>query len=348
MRAVRALYPEVRSNITPLFEFILPPPTTDKKDYKKILEDSKSKFLRYLPNITQGIVKHWGTEPAFVDVHLLDGDIRAYAFEQILSSANRMDIFSIPVTYIIPVTSTQADMATRNIAIKFAKVNNRGLCIRVDESHLNSDLSKEIENFININKLDVKTTDILVDLKIVDEKVTTRTVLDKLAHIPYVEKWRSLILTGGSFPRNLSDLIKHEHYLIDRFDWRLWRGVIEDKTLNRYPYFSDYTIQHPIFYGHILGANTSASIRYTNDEAWEVLRGEGLRNKKGAGYKQYPALAKLLVEQSFFKGAKYSFGDAYIAERAQAKENPGNPQTWLTAGINHHITLVVDQIANLP
>ena len=140
IRAIKNLYSKDRGNITPLFEFILPPPTTDKKDYKKILEDSKSKFIRYLPNITQEIIKHWGKEPVFVDVHLLDGDIRAHTFEQILSSANNLDIFSIPVTYIIPVTSTEADIAIRGVTVKFAKVNNRGLCIRIDESHLNGDL----------------------------------------------------------------------------------------------------------------------------------------------------------------------------------------------------------------
>ena len=349
IRAIKNLYPKDRSNITPLFEFILPPPTTDKKDYKKILEDSRSKFLRHLPDITHGIVKHWGGEPAFVDVHLLDGGIRAYAFEQILSSANKIGIFSIPITYIVPALSTEADMASREVAVKFAKISNRGLCIRIDESHLNSNLPLEIENFVNSNMLDISTIDVLVDLKIVDETINARLVIDKLSNIPHIEKWRSFILTGGSFPKDLSGFEKHGHYTIERFDWRLWKKLIEDKTLKRRPLFSDYTIQHPIYYGHIVGANTSASIRYTNNETWEVLRGEGLRNEKGAGYQQYPAQAKLLVGQTFYKGANYSFGDTYIWGKAQAiNTTPGSPQTWLTAGINHHMTLAVDQIATLP
>ncbi len=166
IRAVKNLFPKDRSNITPLFEFILPPPTTDKTDYKKILEDSKSKFIRKLPGMTQEIIEHWGREPLFIDVHLLDGDIRARAFEQILSSSNNLDIFSIPVTYIIPVISTDADLATRNIAVKFAKINNKGLCIRIDESHLNSDLSKKIKDFVSNEKLNINFVDVLVDLKI--------------------------------------------------------------------------------------------------------------------------------------------------------------------------------------
>ncbi|MEK9185215.1 MAG: hypothetical protein AAB863_00415, partial [Patescibacteria group bacterium] len=99
---------------------------------KKRLE----KFLRNLPNVAKEITKCWGRDPVFIDVHLLDGDIRAQAFEQILSSTAGLDIFSIPVTYIIPVTSTDADAAIRNIAVKFAGKDERGLCIRIDESHL--------------------------------------------------------------------------------------------------------------------------------------------------------------------------------------------------------------------
>jgi mannose-6-phosphate isomerase-like protein (cupin superfamily) len=41
--------------------------------------------------------------------------------------------------------------------------------------------------------------------------------------------------------------------------------------------------------------NISASIRYTTDDYWVIMRGEGLRNKGGAGYDQYPANAELLM-----------------------------------------------------
>lgn len=349
IKALKNLYPEDRDGITPLFEFIMPPPNTDKDDYKKILEDSKSKFLRKLPNIAQDIAKCWGQNAAFVDVHLLDGDIRASAFEQILSSTGDLDLFSIPVVYIIPVVGTQSDAETRSVAVKFAKINKRGLCIRIDESHFdNKDLFQEIESFVKSNGLDFSTIDILVDLKIIDENMAIKSVIEKLSNIPHIMQWRSLILTGGSFPKDLSNLEKHSHSPINRFDWNLWKVLSKENKIERCPIFSDYTIQHPIYYGYVLRANISASIRYTSDETWEILRGEGLKNEKGAGYRQYPAQAQLLSEQSFFKGSTFSFGDAYIVEKAKPGKTTGSPQTWLTAGINHHLTLVVRQISSLP
>ena len=349
-RALERLYQKDRGGVTPLIEFIMPPPKTDAGDYRKILEDSKSKFLRNLPDVAKEITKCWGKDPVFIDVHLLDGDIRAQAFEQILSSAAGLYIFSIPVTYIIPVTSTDADAAIRNIAVKFATNDERGLCIRIDESHLKEEnFPKLIEDFIGGNKLSVKKTDILVDLKIIDENKKAQLIIEQLSKIPHLEKLRSFTIAGGAFPKDLSNFKKHGHYPIKRLDWDLWKEIAESKTLKRKPNFSDYTIQHPIYYTAIPGANISASIRYANDEQWEVIRGEGLRNEKGAGFKQYPAQAQLLVQQKFYKGADFSFGDTYIAEKAKPKpDTPGSPQTWLTAGINHHITLVARQIANLP
>jgi len=353
MLAFERLYSQDREEITPLIEFIMPPPKTDRDDRNKILEDSRSKFLRQLPDVGKRLLKYCGRDTVFLDVHLLDGDIRASAFESILSSANAVDLFSIPVVHIIPVVGTDADMATRQVAVKYAKIGDRGLCIRIDNSHLkNEGLAKHIEDFIKDNKLDIKNVDILVDLQIVDRSITAESVIEKLSRIPQIDSCRSFILSGGAFPKDLSELQKFENHQLDRTDWKLWSEIINSRKLGRKPIFSDYTIQHPIFYGYILAANVSASVRYTNNENWEILRGEALKyvkknGEKGPGYKQYLAHAREIIKQPFYKKADYSFGDSEINRIAAPKnEKTGNPRTWLTIGINHHLTLVARQIAN--
>jgi hypothetical protein len=234
------------------------------------------------------------------------------------------------------------------LAITANKYSSDGLCIRIDDSHLNNETATKINEFIKDEGLDHSNIDLLIDLKIVDQQMTSQAVSSKLSLIPHLDKWRSVILTGGSFPRDLSDYEKHGHYKIERYDWKVWKDILGNPTITRKPIFSDYTIQHPIYYGHMVGVNTSASIRYTNEDTWEVLRGEGLKNKKGAGYKQYPAQAQLLAGQNFFKGKDFSFGDEYIHEKADVNaKTTGSPQTWLTAGINHHITMVINQLSNL-
>lgn len=93
--------------------------------------------------------------------------------------------------------------------------------------------------------------------------------------------------------------------------------------------------------------NVSASIRYTTDDHWLVMRGEGLLNKDGAGHAQYPANAQMLMERPEFCGRDFSFGDNYIYERPVKIDQPGIPRNWVTVGVNHHLTFVVRQIERL-
>ena len=354
MLALERLLPQDRETITPFIEFIMPPPKTDKDDRRKIVEDQTSKFLRQLPDVGKRLLKYCGRKTVFLDVHLLDGDIRASAFESILSAANIVDLFSIPVVHIIPVVGTDADMATRKVAVKYAKMNDRGLCIRIDDSHFkDKNLAEHFEDFIKSHGLEIKNVDILVDLQIVDEHTTAESVIEKLARIPQIKDCRSFILSGGAFPKDLSKLEVFNVHPLPRTDWKLWHEISKSDKLSRKPLFSDYTIQHPKFYGYIPGASVSASIRYTDDEQWRVFRGRALNyldkkngNKRIPGYDQYLAHARELVKQPFYKQADYSFGDSEINRIASQDEKTGNPQMWLNIGINHHLTLVARQLSN--
>ncbi len=353
MTALQKLLPADRGHITPLVEFIMPAPTTEKGDRRRITETSRDKFLRKLPDVASGLLKFCGREPMFLDVHLLDGDIRATALKNILDATRKLDIFSIPVTHIIPAISTTADTATREVAARYAKESGHGLCIRIDKSHFaEANLAAVITEFLRLNALDIANTDLLVDLQIVEDHTAAKAVVAQLMRLPDLPKWRSFIVSGGSFPKDLTDLEVFETHAIDRADWRLWLEISETEQLPRKPIFSDYTVQHPIFYGYIPGASVSASVRYTEDEQWQVFRGQALGyvNKKtwqkGPGSKQYLGHARTLTGQSFYKGEKYSFGDAEIKRIADEKNGKtGNPQKWLCIAINHHLTLVARQTA---
>lgn len=79
------------------------------------------------------------------------------------------------------------------------------------------------------------------------------------------------------------------------------------------------------------------------------MRGQALIGEKSKGHAQYPANAQLLSQQDEFFGADFSYGDAYIASKGKdinTKET-GTPRTWLRAGINHHLSCVIYQLANL-
>jgi len=164
--------------------------------------------------------------------------------------------------------------------------------------------------------------------------------------LPFLSRWRSFTIASGAFPKNLSAFKKNSQYTLPRLDWSNWRDQIL-RGLPRQPSFGDYTTQHGVFTEPPQNANFSASIRYTADEYWVIMRGEGVHNKGGPGYAGYSANAQLLCERKEFCGADFSDGDEYIATMSQQTTNPGNAGTWLQASINHHITFVSRQIKNM-
>jgi hypothetical protein len=93
--------------------------------------------------------------------------------------------------------------------------------------------------------------------------------------------------------------------------------------------------------------NYSASIRYTVENDFVVLRGEGVLNKNGPGFDQYNGWAKLLLEMPEYFGASFSTGDRYVAERASNWRSSGNAQSWLQAGFSHHVTATALQVVGL-
>jgi hypothetical protein len=352
INALGKLFPRDRENMTPLIEFIMPAPSTDKNDRSKIIKTPKDKFLANLPDIPSELLKSWGKSPIFVDVHLLEADLRAPSLEKILASSSELDLFSIPVTYIIPVTSTKADADTRAVAVRYAKASGRGLCIRIDRSHLeDKDISLHIMEFLTKSGLDITQTDLLIDLRTIESNTSAEAMANQLAKLPNLDKWRSFIVAGGVFPKDLTDFAPGAVYQLERLDWKLWNDLKKTK-LTRQPTFSDYTIQHPLYeYIAVVG---SASIRYTDDDKWWIFRGRipGFVNPKtkvkGPGREQYIDHARTLIKRTFYKKENHCFGDAEINRvAAEGNEKPGNPGKWLEIGINHHLTLVVRQLASL-
>ncbi len=165
--------------------------------------------------------------------------------------------------------------------------------------------------------------------------------------IPSLNEWRSFTVVAGAFPKDLAHLEKNQIHVLPRTDWLAWRNCAVSKA-GRVPTFGDYTIQHGIFEEHEgQFFNFSGSIRYTSNEAWVILRGEGVQNEDGPGYAQWRGWAQLLCERPIFSGAQFSYGDDYIHRMGKQVTDTGSAKTWLAAAFNHHMTFVARQIQAL-
>ena len=220
------------------------------------------------------------------------------------------------------------------------------VALRVRSSSLSSGFGQEAMETLRSLDIEPEHVHLIVDFGYVDQDATS-TYEDTTHRILWPERWRTTTFLGGAFPRDLQGFGVGVHS-VQRHEWRAWRSSFfaRQSDLTRAIGFGDYTIQHPNFSEPPQWSNPSASVRYAADNSWLIFRGEGLRTSDLKN-QQYIGQAILITDHSAFCGAEFSYGDYYISEIANSQDRTGSPMTWLRAGINHHMTLVTRQIANL-
>ena len=110
---------------------------------------------------------------------------------------------------------------------------------------------------------------------------------------------------------------------------------------------TDYAISHPkILPKDMRSLKPPATIRYTIDDGWYIVKGENVRDKKYGKCKQYRGLSKKVIDSKYYYGPEFSWGDNFIRECASGRGKTGNLSTWRQVGTNHHIAKVTQDIAS--
>jgi len=290
------------------------------------------------------IGRYWEQAPFFADLCHLDPDLR---------TANR----TTPLQFLareararglalIPVTGLRRDPGYQRAVASIAAEDRRGACVRVRVADIeSSDFPDNLSSLLKLLGLRNAETDLLLDYEVLPHGAPTIALLSN--SIPDIDCWRTFTVASGTFPRDLTGFAVGQHTL-PRFDWMRWRTQVSEGPIpRRLPAFSDYTIQHAAFSEPPERANFSASIRYTGDDYWVIMRGESVFKDDGPGFAQWPANAQMLCERGEYSGPTFSAGDQYIFQMAAQSLRTGSAETWLRAGINHHVTFVIRQIASL-
>ena len=318
--ALQELRTQARAGITPLLEIV---PTAD-----------------YAPRrVADEIRTHWGPYPFFLDLHHLpeaqDGDL-------MLKMNGALRSHGLPS---IPVVGLSNGRQFQRAVEMVVALDKRGVCIRLFPEDIQSkSLQLGIERLVNTLGLTPERIDLIADYRLISEFNPSYEDLCRV--LPELNRWRTFTVISGAFCQDLKDYDKNAQYERNRDDWLSWRNQVLLPSLPRYPTHGDYTIQYALLVEPPPFPNTSASIRYTSDNYWVIMRGEGKRT--GPGSSQYAANAELLCGRPEFCGAAFSPGDRYIYNLYQRiGRRPGSAETLLRAGISHHVTFVVDQLAKL-
>lgn len=339
--ALRLLSVEARASMTPLLEA---PPL---EGYGELEPPAGAVVDNQLQRLPQKIARAWGTGSRFfLDLGLVDCDAALAGGEQ-------------PLTYVfehlrklglqgVPVTALNRASAYQDAISSIARSDGRGVCFRLLSEDLEDPESAVRDTLDCLDGFDLAPTDtdLLLDLGEIGASVgPSALVIDvTLRTLAERDHWRSITVAATAFP-TVSEYGADSVNVAQRYEWDLWRRV-RARNLPRIPDFGDYGI---------FGAQTagtagefafapSPNIRYTTDDEWLILKA---RSPRRYGHEQYNALCADLVGRPEYAGPDFSWADGYIARCARDQDGPGNATKWIQASTNHHITAVVDQLANL-
>jgi hypothetical protein len=332
-RALKELFTQDRELITPLIELPARNTMPERKAQRGL------EFM--LADLPAQIQRDWGTKPLFFDPASWSGEMRdrqrASTFERLFEEARAMGLRIIPVTGIGRAAAYQAAI------VRVVAATDSEVCLRIRPEDIErGSLEAALQQLIGELQIRRQAAHLVVDLEFLDSE--EEDIGRLVSRIPEIGTWATFSVVGGSFPKDLTGM-RPGQYTRPRREWQVWRRSRRQR-LKRVPTFGDYATLNPVLSPYVRGMNISASIRYTSDDYWVIMRGEGLRNDDGPKYAQYPANAELLTRRTEYCGPDFSFGDRYVAQIGLGKKSTGSPTTWLQAAVNHHLTFVARQVAS--
>lgn len=252
----------------------------------------------------------------------------------------------------VPVTGSGRSQVYQSCVKQIASQQKNGIAIRlVSEDFEDEDeLAQTLSVLCSLLEVDRADVDLIIDLESVHESSTaivSSTLRSCISMLPYINNWRTLITVSGSFPSGIASLTRDTWNTVARSDWSGWRQLITGtRRIDRIPYYGDYCIAHPSLpptgRATILG-----QLRYTTPDHFLVWKGHNVFTHKN-GFGQFYDICASIVSRPEFSGTAFSWGDSEIEERAARRGSSGNAETWRKLATNHHMEMVLSQIANLP
>lgn len=341
--ALEKLDPHSKGSLTPLIEIV--PVTYDFKN-----DCPKETIDEHLGDFCEQLNSSWGFErPVFIDLDYID-------FEE------RMQDGRHPLKFIfdglrnnglsgIPVTGSGRDAAYQAEVKNINQIDGRGICIRLkDDDFIGTD--QVLQSLLSLFNVTEEEIDIVVDIGEINpdgQRSALVTAIAVINAITNVNAYRTLTLTGSSFPSNLSKFVSTGTIgSVPRSEWINWKSIYANKArISRVPTFGDYTINNPdLIEMDPRLMQMAAGIRYTGDNDFFIFRGISIRKAGSGGWGQAQLLCQQIISHSCFSGSAFSWGDGYIDDCANGNASTGTAETWRRVGTNHHLTLVANELAN--
>ena len=346
--AVQPLSPTQKASVLPVADLQDRPFDWAKDEYTKTWD-------KHIRDVVKATAKHWGTK------HEIAFDQPLTSSDELAESAGTVWEFLFKELWAanvqaVPVISSYAGTNEIDalLAASMAAKRGRWVLRYVIDVDNQTPTPAEVATWIISTAAKIKAQpaeiDIVLDVAFVTDvdlpAQATRNAA--ILHAIFSAKtWRSVVLAAGAFPVNLAGVPKGTHQ-ISRTDWALFLATRLDPVLKgENLVYGDYGISHVAAFDEdprLL--KMSANLRYTHWDKWFVIKGKSV---KDFGFDQYRDICKVLVLLPIYLKAAFSHGDQnYSDVAANPAAGPGNATHWRRDATNHHIHVVLHQVASLP
>lgn len=338
--AVAALSAASRQRVTPLIE--VPEIGFDFETWsdKKTLDEHIKPFGKR-------VADKWGRSCLVDLIHLPTGKILANGEHPVTRIFDELRTHNCSVT---PVTGIARDHTFQQAIGRVISKDKRGVCVRVALAEAaKPNLKSMLDKLLDQLQVRPNECNVVLDLGAPNfEPIDgfTKLVHALLARLPYQDSWQAITIMGTSFPETMAE-VRSSPAVLPRWEWLLYKRLAEKlvKQDARIPTFGDYGINHKdVPQVDMRLVKPSATIRYTIDDAWFIVKGPNVRDH---GFEQYRDHCRTVTKSPYFRNSDFSMGDAYIQNCSLGKEKTGNLPTWRKVGTNQHLEKVVQDIANL-
>jgi len=330
----------LKSSVVPLIEVL--PPDFDFEQWRP-----KKELDEHLGAFAPKLEKKWGDRPALLDGRQLDPTARmadgrhpmGFVFEE--ARQRGVDL--------TPVIGLESDAAYRQAVHDIDAVDMNGAVLRCTlEEALDPDFDNHVDALLNALVIDIARLDIVLDLRspAYAPQEPLVSVIRAALNGARFQAARSVVLMAASFPETMTEL-KLPIQTVPREEWRLYAAlIVAQSPQERRPSFGDYAVAAVTFaQGDMRFMRGSPNVRYAVPNGWLVARS---KRKKGETNHAYPGLCGLILTSGQYHGAAFSEGSAYIEGCHTGVAKRGNPTVWKWVATNHHITVVLDDLARLP
>jgi hypothetical protein len=324
-RALRALKSDTKVHVRPLLEIV--PDTED--DLLKNIRNNWDKSL-----------------PLYLDFMFLDGNgSETKAMITSVVAACVRDGFNV-----IPVWGPDRSPDYSAAIHELVDSGASDLAIRFPENVFDPQRADEIaKRSLAEFSLPISRLHIFLDLEDMSSGQSKFYAANTLLRLIYRKGCSTFCCIGGAFPSS-DDLQEYKNTVsyLPRYDFELWKQLrLADGTFSPGLSYGDYTIRDIELPFAGFASSIIPTLRYTTEDSFYIHRGVS-HKKHPHGMHQFNDECKELMEQSFYRGPKFSDGDRLISEKGTTLDSsPGNQATWAQIGVNQHIEYVVQQIASL-